>query len=173
MADKNNILSETLLRECIQTIRLVAFDFDGVFTDNSVYVLEDGSEGVICHRGDGIGLSKLKRNHIETVIISSEINPVVSKRSQKLRIRCIQGCEDKCAELEAVVQSLGISLKQVAFVGNDINDLPCLKSVGLPIVVRDAHIDVIPYAKYRTRTRGGHGAVREVCDLFDRVIVSK
>jgi YrbI family 3-deoxy-D-manno-octulosonate 8-phosphate phosphatase len=65
---------------------------------------------------------------------------------------------------------LGISLAQVAFVGNDINDLPCLTSVGLPIVVRDAHPDVVPHARYQTNTPGGRGAVREVCDLFESVL---
>ena len=155
------------LQERIRSIRLIAFDFDGVFTDNKVYVLQDGAEAVCCFRGDGIGLAKLKRLGIETVILSSEINPVVGARSRKLGIRCVQGCEDKRAALEAVVQELGLSLDQVAFVGNDVNDLTCLRAVGLPMVVRDAHPDVVPLALYRTRTRGGQGAVREICDLFE------
>jgi 3-deoxy-D-manno-octulosonate 8-phosphate phosphatase (KDO 8-P phosphatase) len=156
------------LQERIRSIRLIAFDFDGVFTDNKVYVLQDGAEAVCCFRGDGIGLAKLKRLGIETVILSSEINPVVGARSRKLGIRCVQGWADKRAALEAVVQELGLSLDQVAFVGNDVNDLTCLRAVGLPMVVRDAHPDVVALALYRTRTRGGQGAVREICDLFER-----
>lgn len=160
------------LEEHIRAIRLVAFDFDGVFTDNMVYVSEDGSETVRCFRGDGLGLSKLERAGIETVIISTETNPVVSARSRKLGIRCIQGCEDKCAALKTIAEKRGLSLTEVAFVGNDINDLACLTAVGLPVVVRDAHPDVIPYARYRTRSPGGHGAVREICDLLERVLTS-
>jgi 3-deoxy-D-manno-octulosonate 8-phosphate phosphatase (KDO 8-P phosphatase) len=160
------IPSNPLLEQGIRAIRLVAFDFDGVFTDNLVYVFEDGSEAVRCFRGDGIGLRKLERLGIATVIISAETNPVVSARSRKLGIRCVQACGDKRAALETLLQEMNLSLAQVAFVGNDINDLPCLACVGLPIVVQDAHLDVIPYAQYQTRACGGHGAVREVCDLF-------
>ena len=173
MIDNYLISNDTALQECIRLIRLVAFDFDGVFTDNMVYVFEDSSEAVRCFRGDGIGLRKLERAGIAIVIISTETNPVVSARSRKLGIRCIQGCADKRAALEAVVQEMGLSLAQVAFVGNDINDLPCLTCAGLPIVVQDAHPDVVPHARYQTRARGGHGAVREVCDLFERVLASK
>jgi len=169
----NEIPDNLSLEERIRAIRLVAFDFDGVFTDNMVYVFEDGSEAVRCFRGDGIGLRKLERAGIETIIISTETNSVVSARSRKLGIRCVQGCEDKRAALETIVQEMGLSLAQVAFVGNDINDLPCLTCVGLPIVVQDARPDVIPYAQYQTRARGGHGAVREVCDLFERVLASR
>lgn len=170
MKESHCSADELSLEQRIRAIRLIAFDFDGVFTDNMVYVFEDGSEAVRCFRGDGIGLRKLKRAGIEMVIISTETNPLVSTRSRKLRIRCVQGCEDKRAALEAIVQEMGLSMVQVAFVGNDINDLPCLTCVGLPIVVQDAHPDVIPHARYQTTARGGHGAVREVCDLFERVI---
>lgn len=161
------------LEQLIGQIRLVAFDFDGVFTDNMVIVFQDGIEAVRCFRGDGIGLRKLERAEIEIVIISTETNPVVSTRSRKLKIRCIQGCEDKRAALDSIMQEKGLTLAQVAFVGNDINDLPCLSCVGLPIVVQDAHPSIIPYAQYRTHALGGHGAVREVCDLFEQVLLSK
>lgn len=156
------------MQEILSKIRLVAFDFDGVFTDNMVYVFEDGSEAVRCSRGDGMGLQRLKRLGIETVIISTETNPVVSARARKLKMRCVQQCEDKRAELEKIIQEMGISLAEVAFVGNDVNDSACLECVGMPIVVQDAHPDVIPLALYRTKRRGGYGAVREVCDLFQQ-----
>ena len=161
---------EAKIEELVYKIRLVAFDFDGVFTDNTVYVFEDGSEAVRCFRSDGIGLQKLKQLGIETVIISTEANPVVSARARKLKIRCVQDCPDKRKALENIAQETGISLSEVAFVGNDINDLECLTKVGLPIVVNDAHQDVISIARYRTRNPGGYGAVREVCDLFERVL---
>ncbi len=150
----------------MRALRLLAFDFDGVFTDNGVYVFQDGHEAVRCFRGDGIGLRRLERLGIEPIIISSEINPVVSARAGKLAIRCVQGVQDKRAALESLAQEMGISLDQVAFVGNDVNDLPCLACVGLPIVVRDAHPDVVPHALYQTRRPGGYGAVREICDII-------
>lgn len=156
----------SLLSDLIPTIRLVAFDFDGVFTDNMVYVFQDGSEAVRCFRGDGIGLEKLRALGVDLVIISTETNPVVSARARKLGIPCLQGCKDKRAALEDVARGKGISLAMVAFVGNDINDLACLTAVGLPIVVQDAHQGVVPYGRYRTRALGGQGAVREICDLF-------
>ena len=154
----------------IRRTRLVAFDFDGVFTDNAVYVTEDGRESVRCWRGDGIGLQKLKGLGVETVVISSEPNPVVSARCRKLQARCVHGCEDKREALEAILEESGLSLPQAAFVGNDVNDLPCLTVVGLPIVVQDAHPDTIPCARYRTRAPGGLGAVREICDMFASVL---
>jgi YrbI family 3-deoxy-D-manno-octulosonate 8-phosphate phosphatase len=157
------------LKDLIANIRLVAFDFDGVFTDNMVYVLEDGTEAVRCFRSDGIGLQKLKRLGIESVIISTEANPVVSARARKLKIRCIQNCQDKRAVLEEIAHEIGITLNEVAFVGNDINDRACLECVALPIVVQDAFQEVVPLALYQTKRPGGHGAVREVCDLFERM----
>ena len=161
------------LDEIIGRIRLIAFDFDGVFTDNMVYVFENGTEAVRCFRSDGIGLQKLKKYGIETVIISTEANPVVSARARKLKIRCIQDCQDKRAVLEAIVQEKNITLQEVAFVGNDINDLPCLECVGLPIVVQDAYPEVLPTARFQTQRPGGHGAVREICDLFERALSKK
>ena len=159
--------------EIICRIRLIAFDFDGVFTDNMVYVSEDGSEAVRCFRSDGIGLHKLKKLGIETVIISTEANPVVSARARKLKIHCVQDCPDKRAVLEDIAREKNITLSEVAFVGNDINDLPCLECVALPIVVQDAYQDVAQIALYQTKRPGGHGAVREICDLFERVLSKK
>ena len=156
----------------IRRIRLVAFDFDGVFTDNSVYVTEEGRESVRCWRGDGLGLRELTRLGIATVIVSTETNAVVQHRSKKLAVRCFSGCENKLAILRGVADEMGISLSAVAFVGNDINDLDCLQAVGLPMIVFDAHPSVQKAALYRTATPGGYGAVREVCDLFAKALQS-
>ena len=169
MTVSSQILDRDALEQRIHAVRLLVFDFDGVFTDNMVYVFEDASEAVRCFRSDGLGLSKLRRLSLDMVIISTETNPVVSARARKLRLPCVQGVEDKRAALDQLAHEKGLELSQVAFVGNDINDLPCLEAVHLAIVVQDAHPDVIPFAHYQTRTPGGHGAVREVCDLFARV----
>jgi YrbI family 3-deoxy-D-manno-octulosonate 8-phosphate phosphatase len=162
--------NKSFLRERIRAVRLIAFDFDGVFTDNKVYVFQDGSEAVCCFRGDGLGLDKLKRLGVQTIVISTEVNPVVAARAGKLGIRCLPGCRDKRAILQQVVGELGLTMEQVAFVGNDINDRDCLSAVGLPMVVRDAHPDVMSLALYRTRVLGGQGAVREICDLFADIL---
>jgi YrbI family 3-deoxy-D-manno-octulosonate 8-phosphate phosphatase len=154
------------LAERLRAVRLLAFDFDGVFTDNTVYVFEDGREAVRCYRGDGLGLQRLRRLGLPAVIISTETNPVVTARSRKLGLRCVQGVSDKRGVLEELVAELGLSLEQVAYVGNDVNDLPCLTCVGLPIIVQDAQAELLPLAAYRTTRPGGQGAVREVCDLL-------
>jgi YrbI family 3-deoxy-D-manno-octulosonate 8-phosphate phosphatase len=161
------------VEERIRRTRLVVFDFDGVFTDNTVFVLADGSEAVRCWRGDGLGLRKLERLGIGTAVVSTEENPIVSLRCRKLGIRCVQGVQDKRSALETMTVEQGLSLSHVAFVGNDINDLPCFKCVGLSIVVHDAHPDVMAHSHYRTQTQGGRGAVREICDLFEHVLTSK
>ena len=166
----SRLLDAKSLAERIRNIRLVAFDFDGVFTDNSVFVFEDGREAVRCMRSDGMGLGRLKALGLTVVIVSTETNPVVQARARKLVLKCIQGCDDKLAILNQLASEANISLDQVAFVGNDVNDLSCLSSVGLPIVVKDAHASVVPYAAYQTNIPGGYGAVREVCDLFESVL---
>ncbi len=158
------------MKDIVRDIRLVAFDFDGVFTDDMVYVLQDGTEAVRCFRGDGIGLQKLARLGIEAVIVSTETNPVVMARAAKLKVRCLQNVGDKRKVLEDIATDLGIALSQVAFVGNDINDVPALRCVGLPIIVRNAHPDVVRHAVYQTSCPGGHGAVREVCDLIEEAL---
>jgi 3-deoxy-D-manno-octulosonate 8-phosphate phosphatase (KDO 8-P phosphatase) len=152
----------------LRNIRFVVFDFDGVFTDDAVYVSQEGTEMVRCWRGDGLGLRKLDTLNIGSAIISTEINPVVGLRARKMRIQCFQGIEDKCARLTALAAELGIGLDQVAYVGNDINDLACFSSVGLPIGVPNAHPDVLGTIRYSTQRPGGYGAVREVCDVLER-----
>lgn len=150
----------------LRNLRLVAFDFDGVFTSNTVYVLEDGREMVRCSRFDGIGLSRLRQAGLHTVIISTETNPVVQARARKLNTPCHHGCEDKVKVLDQVLAEHGISRDQAAFVGNDVNDLGCFGIVGLAIAVSDAHPDVLGAVHCRTRLAGGLGAVREVCDVL-------
>jgi 3-deoxy-D-manno-octulosonate 8-phosphate phosphatase (KDO 8-P phosphatase) len=151
--------------ELLSSVRLIAFDFDGVFTDNTVYVTQDGVESVRCWRSDGLGLSRLRRVGVQAFIISTEANPVVSARAQKLNIACKQGVEDKAAAVLATCSELHIPPEQTIFLGNDINDIPAFKSVGLPVAVADAYPEIYPYVLYRTQKRGGMGAVREICDL--------
>jgi 3-deoxy-D-manno-octulosonate 8-phosphate phosphatase (KDO 8-P phosphatase) len=159
-------VGEGSLLKAMRLIRVVAFDFDGVFTDNGVYVSEDGSEAVRCTRADGIGLRRLETVGVLPVVISTEGNPVVARRCEKLGVRCHQACADKVAVLEQLLAEVKSGWEETAFVGNDVNDAPLLKRACFPIVVRDAHPDVSLLGRYRTVARGGHGAVREVCDLI-------
>jgi YrbI family 3-deoxy-D-manno-octulosonate 8-phosphate phosphatase len=146
-------------------IKLVVFDFDGVFTDNTVIISEDGKESVSCSRSDGLGLTHL-RNIRDILVLSAETNSVVKGRCKKLNIACIQACEDKLKTLKRVIAQRKLNSAQVAYAGNDINDLKCLQYVGLPIAVANARPELKPYARYITKNKGGHGAVREICDLF-------
>jgi 3-deoxy-D-manno-octulosonate 8-phosphate phosphatase (KDO 8-P phosphatase) len=169
----SSLLPAAELARRLQAVRLLAFDFDGVFTDNTVYVSENGSETVRCWRGDGLGLARLRQLGLHLVIISTEVNPVVTARSRKLNIRCAQGVPDKRAALVLLLEELNLTPDEAAFVGNDVNDLACLTEVGLPIVVQDAHPDVVGVAAYQTRAGGGRGAVREVCDLLAAALDSR
>lgn len=145
-------------------VELAVFDFDGVFTDNTVYVNDKGEETVRCWRGDGLGLARLKNAEVKIWVISTEKNPVVKVRCQKLNIDCQTGLADKKVALVKLMEKLDIDQKEVMYVGNDINDVECLKIVGVPIVVSDATSDTKRIAKFITKLPGGFGAVREVCD---------
>lgn len=152
--------------EVLVGVQLVVFDFDGVFTDNTVCISQDGIEGIRCWRSDGLGLTRLKQLGLPVFIVSTEKNPVVTLRAKKLEIPCKQGVQDKAGVICDISSELGVDLKNVMFVGNDINDIPAFRLVGLPIAVADAYPEVLPYVRMRTEKPGGYGAVREVCDLI-------
>ncbi|MBI5815579.1 MAG: HAD hydrolase family protein [Nitrospinae bacterium] len=158
-------------RSILGKIKLLVFDFDGVMTDNGVYVFEDGREAVRCDRSDGMGVSRLRKAGFAMFVLSTEENRVVDARARKLKIPCAHGVADKLSELKKAAAERGISLAEMAFVGNDINDSECLDAVGLPIVVADAQKEVRRAKYYATRSPGGRGAVREVCDWFYHGVV--
>jgi 3-deoxy-D-manno-octulosonate 8-phosphate phosphatase (KDO 8-P phosphatase) len=166
MANGNfGTLPDKETRAAIQRLKFIAFDFDGVFTDNHVIISEDGQESVRCSRSDGIGLSRLRTLGLEMIIISTEVNQVVQARAAKLKLPCINGCDDKISTLNKLLAERKLNLTEAAFMGNDVNDRECLINVGFPVVVADAHPDVIDLGLYRTKLQGGYGAVREFCDL--------
>lgn len=150
----------------LASIRLLVFDFDGVMTDNRVVVFEDGREGVLCSRGDGMGMDRLREAGLPVAVLSKEGNPVVSARCRKLKIPCIQGVGDKLPVLRGLVAEQGIGLADVAYMGNDINDLECMQAVGLAIAPADAEPPILRIAGLVTIAKGGFGAVREVADLI-------
>jgi YrbI family 3-deoxy-D-manno-octulosonate 8-phosphate phosphatase len=145
-------------------ITLVVLDFDGVLTDNAVWILQDGTEMVRCDRSDGLGLAMLTAAGVTVVVMSTETNPVVAARCRKLGLPCMQGVADKGRELAAVIAGQRLDPARVAYVGNDINDLSAMAVVGLPVAVADAHPRVRASAVLVLTRPGGHGAVRELCD---------
>ena len=150
----------------LSTIKAIAFDFDGVFTDNRVYVTQNGEETVACDRSDGMGISMLRKTGIPLVIISTEKNPVVAVRGAKLRLEVLQGIDDKLPTLSKWASGHDLTLADVAFVGNDINDVECLIGAGLGVVVADAYPVAADAADMQLTRNGGRGAVREIADLW-------
>ncbi|MFO1153549.1 MAG: HAD hydrolase family protein [Rhodospirillales bacterium] len=157
--------TEAQARARLKGVGLVCFDFDGVMTDNRVLVMEDGTEGVLCNRSDGLGLERLRAAGIPVAVISKERNPVVTARCRKLKIPCHQGIDDKLRVLRELAAEQGVELTNVAYMGNDINDLPCMIGVGIAVAPADAYGEVLAIAHVVTRRDGGFGAVRELCDL--------
>jgi YrbI family 3-deoxy-D-manno-octulosonate 8-phosphate phosphatase len=147
-------------------VSLLVLDFDGVLTDDRVYVNERGEEAVAAFRGDGMGISTLRKRGIETIILSREVNPVVKARGDKLGVPVYQGILEKGEALKKILKEKKIPGDQVVYLGNDVNDLPCFPLVGFAAVVADAHSAVIKEADYVLSKKGGHGAVRELCDLI-------
>jgi 3-deoxy-D-manno-octulosonate 8-phosphate phosphatase (KDO 8-P phosphatase) len=148
----------------LQRLRLAVFDFDGVFTDNRVWVNEQGDETLAFSRSDGLGLRRLEEVGVRPLIVSTEQNPIVGARARKLRIDCVQGVEDKLAVLRERTIELGVELDDTAYVGNDINDAECLRAVGVPVVPADAWPEVKSLARWVLSRPGGTGCVREFCD---------
>jgi N-acylneuraminate cytidylyltransferase len=145
-------------------VDLLVLDFDGVMTDDRVLVDQHGTESVWCHRGDGWGIARLRDAGVPIVVMSAETNPVVGERCAKLRIDVMQSCADKLRQLRQLAGARGVPASRIAFVGNDVNDLPCLRWVGMPIAVADAAPDVRAACRRVTRRPGGRGAVREVAE---------
>ncbi|MBQ6479903.1 MAG: acylneuraminate cytidylyltransferase [Anaerolineaceae bacterium] len=147
-------------------IKLVVFDFDGVMTDDTVYVDQSGTESVRCSRSDGMGIRLLREKGIPAVVLSSERNPVVMQRCKKLNLECIHGVLKKGETLANYLKENEIDPRSVIYVGNDVNDLPCFPLVGCAIVPSDAHDRVKNEADIVLTHKGGEGAVRELCDML-------
>jgi len=152
--------------EKFKEIKLLVTDFDGVHTDNRVLVSEDGKESIFCDRADGLGIEMLKKKGIEVFVISKEKNKVIQARCDKLKIDCWHGIDDKITLFKKEVGKRGVSLENVCFIGNDINDLECIEIAGIGVAVADSYPQVLEIANYITKAKGGHGAIREICDLI-------
>jgi N-acylneuraminate cytidylyltransferase len=149
-------------------LALVVLDFDGVLTDNRVWTDQDGREMVAAYRSDSLIMGKVKQAGVEVVILSSETNPVVSARAKKMGVEAVQGLGiDKKAEaLQSLLAGRKLEPARVAYVGNDVNDLPCFGIAGWAVAVADAVPEVLRAADFVLGKPGGHGAVRELCDII-------
>jgi len=166
-------LAEVVLRERLERahtqslpsdLQAVIFDFDGVMTDNAVWVDETGRESVRCDRGDGMGIGMLKAAGVKLLILSKERNPVVSARAKKLGLECLQGIDNKLDELKGWLVRNAVVPERALYIGNDVNDLACMRHVGTAVCPRDAHETARQAANLCLTRDGGHGAVRELCD---------
>lgn len=154
-------------RKLPQRLSLLLLDFDGVMTDDRVWVDEDGREMVAANRGDGMGLEQVRKKlNIPVMVISKERNPVVARRCEKLHLVYEQGIDDKASIIERILAEKGIPAEEAAYIGNDINDLACFQHVGFSVAPADAHESVRRAADLVLQRSGGHGAVREFCDLI-------
>ena len=163
----DNVAIRRMLAKLPASPAALVLDFDGVLTDNRVWVSEQGVESVACDRGDGLGLELVRaRLGLPVVVMSRERNKVVSVRCRKLGVECYQSIDNKLMALQKWTQQRGISLARVIYVGNDINDEQCLQAVGCAVIVADAHPSVRSDADLVLNKRGGRGAVRELCDLL-------
>jgi len=150
----------------IDKIKLFVYDFDGVMTNNKVYVNQYGKEMVQVNRADGLGVEEIKKLGIEQIIISTEKNPIVSTRAKKLGIPCLQGIENKKDALVNYYRENNITSDKVAYVGNDINDKEAMETVSRSFCPADAHNDIKAISNYILKANGGDGVIREIYDII-------
>lgn len=153
------------VREPAARVRALVLDVDGVLTDGSLEYGADGEASKTFHVKDGLGIRLLAREGIAVAVISAKTSAPLRRRLEDLRVpHAMLGREDKSAALDELMRTLGITEREVAFVGDDLLDLPILRRVGLAIAPADAHPLVLVEAAWVTRAGGGRGAVRETCD---------
>ncbi len=151
-----------------ETIKMIICDFDGVVTDNLVLTDENGKETVSASRSDSMHIKKLREMGIEVMIISSEPNPVVMARAKKMGVEAIHnvGMQDKGRVMREVLEQKNVKAENIVYVGNDLNDLPCFEIAGWSVAVADAYPEVIRAADHVLTKTGGHGAIRELCEII-------
>ena len=156
-----------ILAQRIQAIRLIAFDVDGILTDGGLYLTDSGEEFKRFNSLDGHGLKMLKASGVEIAIITGRTSRCVELRAKNLGItRLYQGVEDKWAAMQTLLGELNLAADAAAYMGDDVVDLPVMRRVGFSITVPNAPQLVRDHAHYLAQHEGGHGAVREACELI-------
>ncbi len=167
---KTNTLYGDVLHDTLdkaKKVKLLVCDVDGVFSDGRIYLGNDGEELKAFHTKDGFGIKALGSSGVDVAIITGRRSAIVANRMSALNVKhIVQGEEDKLPALVHLAEKLNLAPDEIAYIGDDIPDLACILHVGLGISVSDAHPTVSANADYTTFTRGGFGAVREVCDLI-------
>jgi N-acylneuraminate cytidylyltransferase len=158
-----------------ETIKMIICDFDGVVTDNLVITDQDGKESVTASRSDSMHIKKLHELGVEVMILSSEPNPVVMARAKKMGVEAIHnvGMQNKGRVMREVLEQKNVKAENVIYVGNDLNDLPCFEIAGWSVAVADAYPEVIRAADHVLTTTGGHGAIRELCEIVLKQLSQK
>ncbi len=155
------------LNDRIKPLRLIAFDVDGVLTDGGLYLSDSGEEFKRFNSLDGHGLKMLKASGVELAIITGRTSRCVELRARNLGIaRLYQGVDDKYAAMQSLLSDMNLPHESVAFMGDDVIDLPVMRRAGMAFSVPDAPQCVRDHADYVSQRAGGHGAVREVCELI-------
>ncbi len=151
----------------LRRVRMVAMDVDGVLTDAGMYYSESGDELKKFNTRDGMGIKMLQAAGLITAFITKEKTSIVEQRGRKLAVPEVhQGADDKLAVLTRLVEKHGLTLDQVAYIGDDVNDLDALRAVGLAAAPADAMPAVLKCVHYVCAKKGGEGAVRELADLI-------
>ena len=155
------------IREIARRIRLLILDVDGVLTDGSIILDNEGNEYKSFHVRDGHGIKMLLKSGVVVAIITGRQSKVVDRRARELGVtEVFQQCRDKVAAYEGLLEKYSLSGKEVAFMGDDIVDAPVMRRVALPVAVSDADPKVRAFSSFVTKNRGGRGAVREVTDFI-------
>jgi 3-deoxy-D-manno-octulosonate 8-phosphate phosphatase (KDO 8-P phosphatase) len=166
MTEKSQTLSIEVMEKA-KKLKLLILDVDGVLTDGKLFFDNEGNEYKAFHARDGHGIKLLRQTGVEVAVISGRKSNSVALRMKNLGIEHVyQGHEDKRAAFNEIIEKIGITPEQAAHVGDDLLDLPIMTRVGLAIAVADANFAVKQRADWSTTLPGGHGAVREVCDLI-------
>jgi 3-deoxy-D-manno-octulosonate 8-phosphate phosphatase (KDO 8-P phosphatase) len=154
-------------------IKLIVLDFDGVLTNNKVLLNDQGEEFVSCSRADGIAFDALKVLKVQTIILSTEKNKVVSSRAKKLQVECIQGIENKKDKLMELIKKYKLDKDEILYVGNDINDISAMSLCELTFCPSDSHEAVKSVVKVVLKTKGGEGVVREILETHFKLDLYK
>lgn len=148
-------------------IELAVFDVDGVLTDGRLYLGDDGTEFKAFHVRDGQGFKLLRDAGIKVAVLSGRRSAAVSRRMDELQVDIYrQGCQDKGQDFADLLEHFGLAGERVAYLGDDVIDLPAMQIAGLPVAVADAHASVRAAARWVTTLGGGRGGARELCDLI-------
>ncbi len=148
----------------LDDVDVLVFDFDGVLTNNFVYLDQNGLESVICSRADGLAFDVLRKLQKPTYILSTEKNQVVTARAKKLKVPVLQGVSNKSEALKELIEKEGFDLQNILYVGNDLNDYQAMKLCGFSVCPADSHPKIKEIADIALKTNGGNGIVRELLE---------